>query len=169
MANFFTIKVKILKFDDKGYTEELGKVLEVQTRQAAKEWLRSVVKEVPVYSGESRGSLLPLGRFLRVSIPIDPVEAAIKRYPNGVAKGEEQQLYQFKSTESIYTFKFNTFVPQYLTNEFNRGLGQPPLIHLTPWHSLEEGKIAFQQYLRENLKEKVPRVLKYLTRVKIGE
>ncbi len=169
MPNFFTVKVYGLKFNAKGYTEALDKVIQIQIRQAAREWLRAVFKEVPVYSGQARASLLPLGRYLRVSIPIDPVDKATKRYPNAITTGQSQQTYEFRAEGAVYTFSFSTQVPHYLVNEFNTGLGSPPLIHPTPWNSLQAGKIAFQQYLRNNLKKKIPKISKYVTRTKIGE
>lgn len=44
-----------------GYKKSLDKIMTVQIRQAAREWLRAVIPRVPVYTGTSRGSLQPLG------------------------------------------------------------------------------------------------------------
>jgi hypothetical protein len=169
LAEIFKVNLKILKFNKKGYTEALQKAIDVQVRQAAREWLRAVIHEVPVYSGQARASLLPLSRYLRVALPIEPTEAGQKRYPGGITKGSVQGQFDFSSEGYVSRFSFSTTVPHFLINEFNVGLGQPPLIHPTPWKSMEYGKIAFQAYLRENLKKKLPRIGKYVTLVKVSE
>lgn len=163
----FKVDVKILKFDKKGYTEALGKAVEVQVRQAAREWLRAVIIEVPVYSGQAASSLVPLSQYLRIAIDTSPTENARERKLDGRSLGRSQGHYSFDHTDTIYTFSFSTEVPHYLINEFNTGLGQPPLIHPTPWKSMTYGKIAFQNYLKSNLKDKIPKISKYITTVKI--
>lgn len=159
----FKIKVKIIKFNERGYSNALQAAIDNVIKDAAREWLREVILHVPVYTGMAKASLLPLGRFLNVAIPINPI--ATRKYGD-VATGELMGFFDFESdTQSrVSRFIFKTDVAHYLINEFTDGLGSPPLTHPTPWHSFAAGKSAFQKYLRANLKKQVPRVSQYLTR-----
>lgn len=157
--SFYKAKIRTIEFKSKEFSEALREAVAVQTRQATREWLRAVVQRVPVYTGMARGSFLPLSRFLRVAVPINPV--AQRNYGNPES-GAAMSSYRFYWRRQTYTFTFNTEVPHYLINEINVGLGSPPLRHPTPWHSLDAGKIAFFNYLESNLKEKVPRILDYI-------
>jgi hypothetical protein len=162
-------KVNIIKFDKQGYTEALGKAVQVQIRQAAREWLRAVILKVPVYTGMAKGSLLPLGRYLRVAIPIVPDPIAQKRFGRGPQDGESLGLFDFKQiNQYVWQFQYATEVQHYLINEFTIGLGSPPLRNPTPWHSFEAGKEAWDQYLQENLKSKIPKISSYISTVEIN-
>lgn len=158
--------MKVLKFDKKGYTQALQKEIDTQIRQAARAWLRAVITQVPVYSGQARASLLPLGRYLRVAIPISPTIEARKqrRYQGAISLGESQgqDAYSFNHEGYVSSFSFSINVPHYLINEFNVGLGQPPLIHPTPWKSLDAGEIAFREYLTQNLQKRIPKISEYI-------
>ncbi len=74
LKGFFTK----LTLDPGRYTKTLDKSMNVQLRQAARAWLRAVILKVPVWTGMSRGSLRPLGAFLRVAVPISPVASRKK-------------------------------------------------------------------------------------------
>jgi hypothetical protein len=163
MANTFEFKLRLLKINKRGYTEALQKAVDTQVRQAAREWLRTVMIHVPVYSGQAAASLVPLGRHLHVAIPIHPDPVARRRYPGGISIGESQGTFSFSSEGWVSTFTFSTEVPHYLINEFNAGLGSPPLRHPTPWASMEHGRNAFMAYLQENLKSRIPKITDYIT------
>lgn len=151
----FKATVKIIEFNDKEYITALNKKVEEQMKEAAREWLRAVIVRVPVYTGMARESLLPLSRYLNVAIPIDPI--AKRRGPSG----EIQQYFAFEQQGEQFTFKYSTEVPHYLINEFNVGLGSPPLTHPTPWHSFEAGRIAWREYVTTVFKYKLPNIKTY--------
>jgi len=157
----FEAKIKLIKIDRRGYTEALGKAVDVQIRQAARAWLREVMIHIPVYSGMAKGSLLPLGRFLNVAIPIQPVA---KRKYGDVAAGDALGSFKFERDDNfVWTFSFSTEVPHFLINEFNVGLGSPPLRHPTPWNSFAAGKVAWTQYLTTELSRKIPKISEWIT------
>jgi hypothetical protein len=164
----FKIQVKEITLDVEKYTKTFNAAMEREVRLAAREWLASVIPTIPVYSGASRGAFLPLGRFLRQAIPISIHPNAMKRKysPNqvhGVAAGEALGSFAFKTVNHHYGFEFSSGVPQFLTNEFNVGLGSPPLLHSTPWHSIKAGNEAFKTYLLNNLKKKIPKIRDFIT------
>lgn len=162
----FEAKIKLIKIDKRGYSEALGKAVDVQMRQAARAWLRAVMFNIPIYTGMARGSLLPVGRFLSVAIPIKPVA---KRKYGDAAAGAALSSFKFERDDGfVWTFSFSTEIPHFLINEFNVGLGSPPLRHPTPWKSMEAGKIAWTEYLTTELTRKIPKITDWITLVQIG-
>ncbi len=148
---------------DKGqYSEALGKALDYGNKQAARRWLRAVLTRVPVFTGEARGSLRPLGEFIKVKVPINPVA---ERKGHNAAYGAEQSHFEFKGGTYEQEFIFTVSVWHYLINEF---YNVNPPIHLThlprPWFSFAQGKLAYQAYLKKYIKEKIPEIGKYMRR-----
>ncbi len=170
MGIIFDCRIQGIKLEYGKFTKSLNEIMETQLRNAAREWLRAVVIATPVYSGESRGSLLPLAGYLHRHIDIFPAHAWKVRPPGptslGIEVGASRGSYSFTSTNYVYTFTFSTEVPQFLINEFNVGLGSPPLIHPTPWRALEAGENAINQYLDENILKRFPKVSDYVVLIK---
>jgi hypothetical protein len=165
------IKLKVMKLSDGKYTETFNTALETQIRQAARAWLRTVITRVPVYSGMARGSLIPLGQYLRVAIPIHPTESS-KRHgykKDRISEGEAKGGFDFSKTKTLFKFHFSTDVAHYQFNEFN---DPRPIIKLQhepiPWHSMEAGRESFDQYLAENLPDKIPKLSKYIVSEEIS-
>ncbi len=170
MGKVFECNIKGLKLEYGKYTKALDTIMRQQLKEAAKDWLRAVVERTPVYSGESRGSLLPLAAYLNEEINISPAANWLirKQGPTslGADVGESEGRYSFTSSNYVYTFSFATDVPQYLINEFNVGLGSPPLINPTPWLSLEAGEQALFEYLDRNILANFPKVSDFVVEVK---
>src|SRR6185436_6344475 len=106
----FRGRLSFPKFDANRYSEALEKEIEVQIRQAAREWLRAVIPRVPVWAGTSRGSLQPLGRFLRVAIPISINPTSRGREGVGPEVGAAESTFDFTSRERRFIFSWNTTV-----------------------------------------------------------
>jgi hypothetical protein len=163
----FEVKAKIISFERTRFINDLVKVADEQMRQAAREWLRAVILKVPVYTGASRGSLLPLGRYLNIAIPIHPVV----RHPRWSPEvGALMQFFNFSHDlpSLTWTFQYSTQVPHYLINEFNVGLGQPPLIEPTPWRSFAAGKIAWDNYVRTEFFRRLPKISDYIRTIDLN-
>ncbi len=119
----------------------------------------------------ARGSLRPLGQFLRVQIPINPDTsnrhvAYAMAHGHTAEAGEAQGHFQFKTEPKLrIIFEFNSEVIHYLINEF---YDPRPAIHLihepVPWDSLRVGKAAYKKYMEENLKDKIPKLKSYIIR-----
>lgn len=129
-----------------------------EMRNAARAWLRATYAKVPVYTGEARASLTPLGEFLGVDIPIErSPEADLHGHRNrGEWTGRNLGHYTFVMEKDKYYFTFSTDVRHYIYNEQNVApflLTQP-----TPWYSFEDGKRAFQDYIRLHLIPSLPKI-----------
>jgi hypothetical protein len=149
----------MIKFDDEQFIRDMEDALKIILEESAREWLRAVVHKVPIWSGEAVASLLPLAGYLDEEIEIHPVLDAPE---GGIERGIKQSRYKFEFTGGKMSFIFDELVPHYLINDFNRGLGQPPLIHPTPWRSLEAGREAFNRHFKQTIKDAFPkRMSKY--------
>jgi hypothetical protein len=149
-----------LKFDANGYRKSVDALMEQQMRMAARAWLRAVIPHVPVYTGMARGSLRPLGQFLKVSVPISPIAT---RKGMGIGAGESKSWFKISKSGGNYTFEYNSSVAHYEINEFyNVPL---PLTHPTPWHSFKYGDEAFNEYARTKMPPRIPRVQDF---IKVG-
>ena len=140
--------------------------LQVQVRQATREFVRAVIIEVPVYTGMARGSLKPIARIVNVAVPISPI--AKGRNDKNIAKGESHGHVEFVDKGLEQGVLISITLAHYLTNEFLTGQpDQKQLIHPTPWKSFEAGKRAYKRYLRENLVKRMPRIASFLTKTRI--
>jgi hypothetical protein len=157
---FFNAKMVKPVLNGKKFGKTLDGYLQVQLRQAAREWLRAVIPRVPVYTGTARASLKPLGRFLRVAVPIRPVAS---RPGMGQFAGESQGIFEFKNERFVYTFTIGTGVRHYVTNEF---YDVRPKIHLQhepiPWQSHAAGQAAFLRYVNSTIPKRMPSIKDFL-------
>lgn len=137
------------------YTKSLDKAMEVQLRQAARAWLRAIIKNgvIPVWTGTSKGVFLPLGRYLRVAIPIKPVK---QRKGYGPEVGASKSTFEFGKEGNKYFFEFLHDLG-YLTNNEEKNM-RPPinLINPGPYRAFVKGQEAFDKYLAENLDRRLP-------------
>lgn len=172
MGDIFSCNIKGLKLNKGKFVKTFDEDMKVQIRQAARAWLRDIIEHIPVYSGMSIASLLPLGGYLHVAIPINVNPSSLThRYgnePHGIAAGQLAGGYAFLDDNFKYTFQFSTDVPQFIINDISTGLGSPPLLNPTPWNATEQAGFAFQNYLNENLKERVPKVSDFVYTQTIG-
>ena len=162
------IKLVYLKLNKGAFTKTLTEAIEVQSRQAARAWLKAVLTKVPTWTGEARGSLKPLGQFLRVAVPITPSPSKWARRAiaegHTAESGEAQGHFQFKNEGGTrFVFIFKTDVVHYLINEFYNVKPPINLIDPAPWFSLRAGKKAYTEYLNTNLKQKIPKIKSFLT------
>jgi hypothetical protein len=149
-----------LKYDMAAHRKTLDAALQVQMRQAARAWLREVILHVPVWTGMAKSSLKPLGRFLRVAIPITPHPRAVPTKHKNMALGEQQQEFGFENSGALYSFSWTTDVLHYQLNEFHTS--SLPLIHPTPWRSTHFGALAFQRYVADILPKRIPNAADFI-------
>jgi hypothetical protein len=151
-----------LEFDHKRYVGDFKAKLKDELRQALRAMLRATMVRVPVYTGMARGSLRPLGRFLNEHVPISPVA---QRKKMGIREGEALGSVEIDDSTYDISVKINIGVLHYAINEFfNVPL---PLKNPTPWESFRVGREAYKRYLRQNLKQNLPRIKKYVSRKRI--
>jgi len=147
-----------LRFDWARYSADFDAALRLQLRLAARAWLRAVILSVPSWTGQSRGSLQPIGRFIGITVPA-PVSPTAPGDRSGL--GRRQQAFNFTAAGGIYMMHWETHVPHYLINEYYQV--DLPLLHPTPWYSLEAGEQAWYAYLQGNLLRNIPNPAAYFS------
>lgn len=162
----------LLKLDKGAYIEQLNAVLAEELKNAMRAWLKAVIRKVPVYTGMARGSLLPIARALGENVPITPRAnrmASPRLYGKGVrstpSQGARRTTFKFTSRLGRHEVSIDIGTVHYLINEFTRV--SLPLAHPGPWKSFEAGRAAFKDYLKRNLKKKVPRIVKYISKSRV--
>ncbi len=161
MAGRFKVRAKMPTFNILGFKTDLNKVGKEIVKDAAREWLKAVIVEIPTYTGAARGTFKPLGSFLKVLVPKGtPVSARKQKKIKGVTYqlgfGPAAQYGQeFDFTQKGFRFEFNYTVnlPYIVWNSFGPGL--PELKKETPWHALDKGKDAFGKYILEKVPGKL--------------
>ncbi len=158
----FKSKLNTVKLDQAAYTKTLDKQLGIIIREAAREWLRAVITFAPsrggfpVWSGMAKSTLKPLGRFLRVAVPVTPEEGA----PDRRSMGEEDSSFEISDTNGKYTFAWSNTVFHYYLHEF--GLVARNTEPKGPWQSIKHGERAMIRYVEQALVKKLPKVGKYI-------
>lgn len=153
-----------------GAKKGLNDAIAEEVKQGMRAFLEAAIPKVPVYSGQARGTLRPLGRYLNVLIPISPTKAARKKHPgNTPRKGEDESLFEFKNEGFNHSVELKITLFYFIVNDFHGANfeGSENLIQATPWGALEAGRKAFVAYLKQNLKKKIPRINQYVTRTPI--
>jgi hypothetical protein len=145
------------EWDSKKFNEALRTAVSTQVRQAARAFVRKAVVKVPVDTGQARGTFLPLGRFLRVSVPIGGASPKANKSSNTGSSGTNQLLFRFTTEKNGVYFEIEPQLFYFWFNDFfahNYPNGQLP----TPWQSLESGKKAFLDYMQNVAPTKLPKL-----------
>ena len=151
----------MFKFDAKKFSRTLRKELSTQTRQAARAFLRRTIVKIPVDTGQARGTFLPLGRFLRVAVPIGGAQPEANKSASTGSSGEKQMLFQFSLDNQGSYFEIEPQLFYFWWNDFfahHYPKGQLP----TPWESLEAGKDAFIDYMRNVAPSRLPKLKDFI-------
>lgn len=157
----FRGRLSLPKLDAERFTKAYQEAAETQVRQAARAWLRAVIPKVPVWAGTSRGTLQPLGRFLRVAVPIAVKVTLPGKGPSiGAAKSE----FKFIRDGKRFYFRWGMDVEHFIQNEY---YGAPPNIQKrlknpTPWNAIKSGEDAFKEYMETLAKQRLPRLKDYI-------
>lgn len=162
----FRGRFSIPQFDDKKFSDKFISQIQVEQRNAARAWLTAVIPKVPVWAGTARGTLKPLGRFLRVAVPISPVVVKPRLGPEvGAAKSS----FKFARRGKRFIFLVENDVDHFIRNNFHEAPNPPfKLKTPTPWNAYEAGQEAYEAYIKEVIPKKLPRIkdfIKYKTLV----
>ena len=151
--------------------------LQVQIRQGAREFIREAIKQIPVDTGQARGTFLPLGRYLHTAIPIfDGLHSrsSTRNSVTGRLEGKDQHT-GAENHPIIFAFNHGTdfeqiiIVPQldyFIINDtvnMHYSTGNP-----TPWRAMESGTKALNLYMTTEGVRKLPRLAKLLTQDSSG-
>jgi hypothetical protein len=152
--------LQFLDFDKPGYLKTRDEALKVQMRNAAREWLKAVIPKVPVWTGTAIGTLQPLGRYLRVAVPISPV---VERENKGPGFGDALGGFDFDDAGNTYTFEFTNFLAYFKFNDQNNANAYGfHLTHDSPWHAMDAGQAAFEKYIEDVLPQRMPNIADFI-------
>ena len=176
----FNAKFNGITFDGEKYMRDLDRAIRKVMREAARAWLIAVLNSIksagtergdpyvisdkfPIVTGEAKGSLIPLGRALRVDVPVRPRPGKENRIAKGMAQGRYNYSREAPGAGGVhdtYFFNFQTDVEHYLTNERLDVTKEKGLRSKTPWATFPAGDKAFKEVM-DKLKQHVPRVTDY--------
>lgn len=149
--------VETLEFDFQTFNEKLLEAIGKQMRNAARAFVRAAIRNVPVWSGMSRGTYLPLGRFLRVAIPINPRAGVLDKRDVGERLTMYSAQDSFVRNGNVFSFRFGHFVKHYMYQEFFRGPSQT-----SPWKSYAAGRAAFLRYWEDIGINRLPTIYEFM-------
>lgn len=157
------ISYAALEVDVNKYTKYLESEVNIQLRQAVRAWLRVLVEEgvIPVWTGTAKGVFIPLGRFLRVAVPISPIK---KRKGFGPDVGANRSTFAFTRNGNSYSFEFIHSV-SYLWDNDNYNMSPPfNLTHPGPYRAFEKAGKAYDEYVLNNFEKRLD-VLAKVTKI----
>lgn len=177
MPGRFRVSARAPRFNFAGFKADLHAVGKEQLTLATREWLKAVILKVPFWAGTARGTLRPLGRFLKVAVPNgrrSPNAPKTKRihgttFRLGFAAGAQYGR-DFEFVEKGLRFEFNYTVnlPYLWWNSFGSPIPTPPLRNPTPWHAIQDGSAAFENYVQTEVPAAIgPVISKHLKAVVI--
>lgn len=134
--------------------------------KALRAWLRAMIAAIPVYEGTARGGLRPLGRFLKITVPIAPVgpgrknhKIRGKNYTLGPGAGEQYTDYDINLEGPQYTFDFYETLPYVIWNNFGRPL---PEVKSAPWFAFQKATSAYNETIKQEIQTEADRLLRIL-------
>lgn len=148
----FTPRFKDVRLNLRAYKAKLHERMTKAVADAAQEWIRTATFIIPVWSGASVATFLPLLGEIQgasLSLTINPKRNA----PNRISFGRRESKGSFVTDSSgSYTFSYQTDLPHLLYNEVNNANADPigaglfaALINPGPYHFQERAAKRFQK------------------------
>lgn len=160
------LQVREFKFESEKYRKAVLAAMEKQVKRAARAFLRAAIPHVPVVSGQARGMLKPLGRFLKVKVD---TQGAVSDRSRGrsVLRGENEgykgPFIIVEHDRVIFAYSITTL--HYRINEIKSPGGRGPSGLSYPWESIKKyGREAFQKELKKGIAKRIPRLKNYIKR-----
>lgn len=171
-----TVKARLPKISVGGIRGDVNKIGEKLLIEATREWVKATVTKVPVYAGTARGTLQPLGRFVKARVPRGSVSKAReakrgyttifgKRYDTGFNAGKSYgQDFELAQEAMKFTFTFTPELPYFIWNNYGRPLST---LKAAPWGAIEAGEEAWKKYVHDNFAERFHALVgTYITEVR---
>ncbi len=156
------------KFDSGGFSRELQRALIDAVEEGLREFVRTAAGRVPVRTGEARGSLGPLAAFLGITLDMSGIKVTNEKGHNPEAGFAQTTMVEPTFTTAPFTANFRIHIgtPHYQFLETHASDTQPD----APWRSFEEGKRVMDAFLRDYIREHLPKVRNYFYRtpIKVG-
>jgi len=162
----FTASLAAPMLDVAGYRKALKAHMQEALAQAIVTWLAAVLEEIPVWSGASRATFIPLASRIQFNIPITP--RVIDRRGVGIASaGGELEIDEEKGR---YAFEYRTWLPWLVWNEYHNANVDPDpglfdkLLKPGPYNFQVKGYEAFKRFSQT---VDLPAVAPYVTSMRI--
>lgn len=148
-----------LEFRQGDWTKAFEAKFEKVFREALFAFVEATQARVPVRTGMALGSLGLLASW--AGYPLDRLRGAKPTLKRNAQAGEEQSSLDIsRFAFPKYGFTFETHLFHYILHEHAR-LGKDG------WESFAAGKLAFKAYLKEHLKQSIPKISDYLDRTEV--
>ncbi len=136
------------RVDLSDYRRRLSQHMANVLAQSLMVWLEAVLAEIPVWSGASHATFLPLARDINYLFPIDPIVTS------RIAEGERRGSGKVETNEAKgqYVFTYSTTLPWLLWNEYHNANVDPDptlmyrVIKEGPYNFQGAGASAFRQF-----------------------
>ena len=177
-----TPKFQLVKF-----TKVLKSAMEIQQRQAIRAWLRAVLSKTPTYTGTARGTYRPIARVIgKVAVRPGSISKQArakiasgtriqgKNYNLGFNAGGQYSDHSITQKYSKvllrYEFIFQQDLPYAVWNDIYPAPAWITLPSNPPWHALDAGRDAWEQYMQTEAPKHVPNANQFISfkRVKVG-
>lgn len=136
-GTFATVNVAI-----RDYVVTLDAFMQERLEEAARRWVGAATGRVPLWSGMSRASLIPITQLANGTIVLSPLQAK-SRIPAGERLGDASLIARFPQYELTISTAVEHFVIQD-EHRVRRG-GSPS----APWRAFEAGNDAFRSFISE--------------------
>lgn len=137
------------RIDLSAYARRLNEELSDALAHAAAEWLGAATAVIPVWSGASLATFLPLAREVGFQLAVSPVGSAPNRVTVGMGSGTAE--FRADASKGEFTFTYTTSLPHLVYNESHNANLQPDatlffrLIQPGPYHFQQQGRLAFER------------------------
>lgn len=164
--------LELLNLDLPRYHKTLDRIMGQVIREAAREWLRAVIINVPVETGMAKATLIPLGRFLRnvgglgINPSRKPYFSRLEGVTQEIDAGLVKQDFEIQDDKSsplsfVYSFEWSTSVLHYWLAQYYKGNALPGE------EAIEEGAIAFQEHLVSTIVNRLPHFADFILNKRI--
>jgi hypothetical protein len=162
----FTASLAAPSLDLAMYRKALDAHMKAVVAQGLMEWLDAVLAEIPVWSGASRATFIPLASRISYGVPISP--KVISRIGTGIASSAGPL--EIDEEKGRYAFEYRTWLPWLVWNEYHNANVDPDpglfdrLLKPGPYNFQVKGYEAFQRFSRT---VDLPAVGRYVTSVRV--
>lgn len=140
-----TATLRAPTFDRARYLAALTEHLSDALAHAAFEWIGAAIAEIPVWSGASHATFLPLARQLGFDLAISEKSKAPRRVSLGLRNSNGD--FKVEPEKGLFTFTYETKLRHLIYNEFNNANVTPDPGLFS--RLLDPGPYHFQAIARE--------------------
>ena len=143
----FTASLAVPTLDLAGYRKALHAHMQEALAQLIVTWLTAVLEEIPVWSGASRATFIPLATRISYGVPVVP--RVISRIGTGIASSAGDL--EIDAEKGRYAFEYRTWLPWLVWNEYHNANVDPDpgllgkLLKPGPYNFQVKGYEAFKR------------------------